>query len=112
MAAIPLNKFRTITHVVTDAAVGIYTCAPGVASLLIYGNVSNVGQGSSVTTFTVAHKRGSVDTEVVRDARIPHQDAMSFLDGRLALETGDILTIKGNENDTMKCIISVLENAK
>lgn len=112
MAAIPLNKFRTITHQVTDSAVGIYTCPPGVASLLIYGNVSNVGQGSSVTAFTVTHQRGSVDTEVVRDARIPHQDAMSFLDGRLALETGDILTIKGNENNTMKCIISILENAK
>jgi len=112
MAAIPLNKFRTITHSLTDVAVGIYTCPPGVASLLIYGNVSNVGQGSSVTSFSVCHRRGGEDTEVVRDARIPHQDAMSFLDGRLALETGDILTIKGDANNTMKCIISILENAK
>lgn len=112
MAAIPLNKFRTITHSLTDTAVGIYTCPPGVASLLIYGNVSNVGQGSSVTSFSVCHRRGGEDTEVVRDARIPHQDAMSFLDGRLALETGDILTIKGDANNTMKCIISILENAK
>jgi len=112
MAAIPLNKFRTITHRLTDTAVGIYTCPPGVASLLIYGNVSNVGQGSSVTSFSVCHRRGGEDTEVVRDARIPHQDAMSFLDGRLALETGDILTIKGDANNTMKCIISILENAK
>ena len=112
MAAIPLNKFRTITHRLTDPAVGIYTCPPGVASLLIYGNVSNVGQGSSVTSFSVCHRRGGEDTEVVRDARIPHQDAMSFLDGRLALETGDILTIKGDANNTMKCIISILENAK
>ena len=65
-----------------------------------------------MTSFSVCHRRGGEDTEVVRDARIPHQDAMSFLDGRLALETGDILTIKGDANNTMKCIISVLENAK
>ena len=80
MAAIPLNKFKTITHTVTDAAVGIYTCPPGVASLVIFGNVSNVGQGSSITSFTVQHSRSGVDTELVKNARIPHQDAMSFID--------------------------------
>lgn len=112
MAAIPLNKFRTITHTVTDAAVGIYTCPPGVASLVIFGNVSNVGQGSSITSFTVQHSRSGVDTELVKNARIPHQDAMSFIDGRLVMETGDILKIGGDNNNTMKCIISILENAK
>ena len=88
MAAIPLNKFRTITHTITDAAVGIYT------------------------SFTVKHSRESVDTELVRSARVPHQDAMSFIDGRLVMETGDILKIEGDQNNTMKCIISILENAK
>tara|TARA_B100000902_G_scaffold30321_1_gene36314 strand:+ start:13889 stop:14227 length:339 start_codon:yes stop_codon:yes gene_type:complete len=112
MAAIPLNKFRTITHTITDAAVGIYTCPPGVAALVIYGNVANIGQGSSVTSFTVKHSRESVDTELVRSARVPHQDAMSFIDGRLVMETGDILKIEGDQNNTMKCIISILENAK
>tara|TARA_B100000925_G_scaffold188631_1_gene142583 strand:- start:817 stop:1155 length:339 start_codon:yes stop_codon:yes gene_type:complete len=112
MAAIPLNKFRTITHTVTDAAVGIYTCPPGVASLIIYGNVSNVGQGSSITQFTVKHSRGAVDTEIVKDFRIPHQDAAGFIDGRLVMETGDILKIEGNHNNIMKCVISILENAK
>ena len=112
MAAIPLNRFRTITHTVTQSAVGIYTCPPGVASLIIYGNVSNVGQGSSITSFTVKHTRDAVDTEIVSDARIPHQDAMNFIDGRLVLETGDILKIEGSQNNDMKCIISILENAK
>ena len=97
---------------VTDAAVGIYTCPPGVASLVIYGNVSNVGQGSSITSFTVKHSRSSIDTEIVKNARIPHQDAMSFIEGRLVMETGDILKIEGDNNNTMKCIISILENAK
>ena len=90
MAAIPLNKFRTITHTLTTSAVGIYTCPPGVAALIIYGNVANV----------------------VNAIKIPASDAMNFIDGRLVLETGDILKISGDVNNTMKGIISILENAK
>ena len=112
MAAIPLNKFKTITHTLNTSAVGIYTCPPGVAALVIYGNVSNVGSGTSVTSFTVLHSRNAVDTEIIQLAKIPSQDAMSFIDGRLVLETGDILKIQGDQSNTMKCIISVLENAK
>jgi len=38
---------------------------------------------------------------------------MSFLDGRLVLETGDILKIKSEDEDgTQRLIISILENAK
>jgi hypothetical protein len=112
MAAIPLNKFRTITHTLTTSSVGIYTCPPGVASLIIYGNVANVGTGSSVTSFTVFHSRNQSDTQIIQLGRIPSQDSMSFIDGRLVLETGDILKIQGDLNNTMKCIISILENAK
>ena len=112
MAAIPLNRFRSYTHTLTVNAVGIYTCPPGVASLVIYGNVANVGTMSSVTQFSVFHSRNSVDTPIVELARIPHQDSMSFIDGRLVLETGDILKIKGDFLNTQKCIVSILENAK
>jgi hypothetical protein len=112
MAAIPLNKFKTITHTLSTSAVGIYTCPPGVSALLIYGNVANVGSGTSVTSFTAYHSRSGTDTEIINLGRIPSQDSMSFIDGRLVLEVGDILKIKGDFSNTMKCIISVLENAK
>ena len=112
MAAIPLNRFKTITHTLTTSAVGIYTCPPGVAALVIYGNVSNVGSSSSVRTFSVLHSRNSVDTEIVSGIGVPAFDAMSFIEGRLVLETGDILKISADVNNTMKGIISVLENAK
>ena len=112
MAAIPLNKFKTVTHVLTGGKVGIYTCPAGVASLIIYGNVVNVGTSSSVTQFCVYHSRGGTDTPIVKDFRIPHQDSASFIDGRLVLETGDILKIKGDIPDTQKCVVSILENAK
>ena len=81
MAAIPLNRFKTITHTLTTSAVGIYTCPPGVAALIIYGNVSNVGSSSSVRTFTVQHSRNSVDTSIVSSIGVPASDAMSFIEG-------------------------------
>ena len=112
MAASPLNRFKTVTHTLTTNSVGIYTCPAGVSSLVIYGNVANVGSSSSVTSFSVYHSRDSVDTPIIELGRVPHQDAMSFIDGRLVLETGDILKIKGDFLNTQKCIVSVLENAK
>ena len=112
MAVIPLNKFKTVTHTLTTGSVGIYTCPAGVSALVIYGNVANVGTSSSVTSFSVYHSRDSVDTPIIELGRIPHQDAMSFLDGRLVLETGDVLKIQGDFLNTQKCIVSILENAK
>jgi hypothetical protein len=112
MAAIPLNKFRTLTHTLTTAAVGIYTCPPGVSALVIYGSVANVGTATSTLQFSAYHSRNGTDTEIINLARIPSQDTMSFIDGRLVLETADVLKIKGDVNNTMKCIISILENAK
>lgn len=113
MAVIPLNRFKTLTHTLTSSAVGIYTCPAGVSALIIYGNVSNIGTGTSVTQFSAFHSRSSVDTEIVSKASIPSDDAMSFIQGRLVLETGDILKIQSNgDPDVMKVIISILENAK
>ena len=83
MAAIPLNKFRTITHTLTTSSVGIYTCPPGVASLIIFANVANVGSGTSVVSFSAFHSRGAVDTPIIEKGQIPNQDSMNFIEGRL-----------------------------
>ena len=112
MTAAPTNQFKTVTHTVTTSAVGIYTCPAGISALVIYGNVANVGTSSSVTAFTATLSRDSVDTPIVQLARIPHQDSMTFIEGRLALESGDILKIQGDFDNTQKCIVSILENAK
>ena len=113
MAAIPLNKFKTVTHTLTTAKVGIYTCPPGVASLIVFANVANVGSGTSVVSFSAYHSRSSVDTPIIQQGQIPNQDSMSIIEGRLVLETGDILKIKSEDRDgTQKIIISILENAK
>ena len=79
MAAIPLNKFRTITHTLTTSSVGIYTCPPGVASLVVFANVANVGSGTSTVSFSAFHSRGAVDTPIIQKGQIPNQDSMSII---------------------------------
>ena len=81
--------------------------------MIVFANVANVGSGTSVVSFSAYHSRSSVDTPIIQQGQIPNQDSMSIIEGRLVLETGDILKIKSEDRDgTQKIIISILENAK
>lgn len=121
MAAIALNKFRTIRTRVTTNSVGIYTCPIGVASIIINWQITNVSTGSSigVATVTALHARdpdpitGIVSFKLANGVQIPENDGYNIVgDGRLAMETGDVLFISGSENWKLEAILSVLETAK
>lgn len=113
MAAIALNTYKTIRYPVGINTVGIYTAPQGVSTIVLYAQVSNTTSG--VVTVTAYHTRSSDgydDVEIIKEAKIPPNDSLNVLDGRLVLETGDILKIKGESNNSMKAIISILESAK
>jgi len=112
MAAIPLNQFKTIRHEITTSNVGIYTAPTGVASIILYAQVSNVGAGSTTYTVTASHSRSGSDFEIVKDGYVPSNDSLVLLDGKLVLETGDVFKVQGNENGVMKLVVSILESAK
>lgn len=121
MAAIALNKFRTIRTRITQDSVGIYTCPIGVASIVINWQITNVSTGSSigVATVTAIHARdpdpvtGIVSFKLANGVPIPQNDGYNIVgDGRLALETSDILYISASEDWKLEGILSVLETAK
>jgi hypothetical protein len=117
MAAVALNKFRTIRVGITTNMVGIYTCPIGVASIIILSQVTNIGTGSSVHTVTAVHSRNkSTDTgdyKFANNVSIPPNDSAILIpDGRLALETNDTIKIKASENGVLELVLSVLETAK
>lgn len=118
MAAIALNKFRTIRVGITTNNVGIYTCPIGVSSIIILSQVVNVSSGVAASTYTVTatHSRPNEspsDYIFANSLNIPPNDSGNLVyDGRLALETNDIIKIKSNENGTLNLILSVLETAK
>jgi hypothetical protein len=120
MAVVSLNKFRTIRVGITTEMVGIYTCPIGVASIITLALVTNVSTGSTVHSVTAVHSRVNPenlseqsDYRISYEALVPPNDSLNLVsDGRLVLETNDIIKIQGDENGELELILSVLENAK
>jgi hypothetical protein len=116
MAVVSLNKFRTIRAGITTEMVGIYTCPIGVASIVTLALVSNVSTGSTVYKVTAVHSRSTepqTDYKICFESSVPPNDSLNLIaDGRLVLETNDVIKVQANENDNLEIILSVLENAK
>lgn len=112
--ALALNVFKTVTQVVPTSSVGIYTAPVGYAGVVLLAQVANIG--SDTKTVTVAHQRSvsgiAVTTEIVKDCAVPGNDSVSVLDGKLILESGDILVISGSSSTNLKFIGSILETLK
>ncbi len=98
--------------------VGIYTCPIGVSSIIILSQVTNISSGNSLGKYnvTAVHSRSienPTDYKLANQLTIPPNDGINLIpDGRLALETNDVLKIQANENNTLELILSVLETAK
>jgi hypothetical protein len=115
MAVIALNKFRTLRVGITTNMVGIYTCPIGVASIVILSQVTNTST-TGVTSVTAVHSRGSEspsDYKFASNLAIPPNDSANLIpDGRLSLETNDVIRIQATANNRLDLILSVLETAK
>jgi hypothetical protein len=114
MAAVALNKFRTIRVGITTNLVGIYTCPIGVASIVILSQVTNISSG--ICSVTAIHSRTTESPSDYRFAKsvpIPPNDSYSLVaDGRLALETNDVIKIQASSNSSLELVLSILETAK
>lgn len=112
--ALPLNIFKTITNVVSTNSVGIYTAPVGYASVVILAQAANTGNTTETVTFS--HQRTvagiAITTEIVKSFPIPANDSASFLDGKLVLESNDVLVISGSNSSNIKFTGSILETLK
>lgn len=116
MAAVPLNKFRTVRTKLTTDLVGVYTCPIGVSAIITLCNATNVSSGVALSTYTITgiHSRSNGGGfKFANNEDIPPYDSMNvFPDGRLALETNDVLYFSSNGSEQIDLIISILETAK
>ena len=112
MAQIPLNRFKTIRHELTIDNIGIYTCPTGVSTIVILSQVTNTSNG--IASVTAYHSRSvGGDFAIAQDVSVPPQDSYSIVgDGRLVLETSDILKLKADSNSKLNIVLSILETAK
>ena len=116
MAAVALNTFKTIRKKVTTSEETVYTCPIGVATIVLFAQVTNVDPLDSTPNVTAIHSRSTevtTDFKFANQVPIPPNDTASLVpDGRLVLETGDVIKISGSSNNTMDLILSILETAK
>jgi len=110
MAVAPLNKFVTIAVPVAPGKQTVYSTPTGVASIVLYAQVSNVAVGETYPTFTLTHQRKSTslrtsgntrDNRIIRNVEVPPNDAVVIIDGRLILEKtaviSDSIVIEGTQ---------------
>ena len=110
MAALALNTYKTFRADVTTGITTVYTTPNGVSTIHLFSVVSNISSG--ITTVTVYHNRSGSSYELIKNVRIPANDALNPIVGSLVLEVGDKIEIQGQSNSTMKYTLSVLESAK
>ncbi len=117
MAAVALNTFKTVRHVVTDSNVGIYTSPIGVASIVLFAQAVNLDP-ENVRFVSLIHSRpinpdgGAIDFQIINQGPVIPNDALNLLNGRLVLETNDELRCLGNTTGDVKVVVSILETAK
>ena len=115
MAAVALNKFLTVRHLVTDNNVGIYTSPIGVASIVLFAQATNVSSDDEVKFVTFSHARpgdNPQDFQIINNGPVIPNDALNLIIGRLVLETGDELVLSGDTTGDVKVVVSILETAK
>jgi hypothetical protein len=115
MAAVALNKFRTIRSNVGIAETTIYSCPVGVAAIVILAQVTNETT-DTISQVTVVHSRPGepqTDFKIANGAYIPPNDSINVVpDGRLALETNDSIKISASGDNELNIVLSILETAK
>jgi hypothetical protein len=107
---VPLNKFQTIPVTLGGQVKQlIYTCPPGVAAVVLFAQVSNVGEDND--NFSAYFLRNGVYTELLHEAPVPPHDAIrTIVGGRLILITDDAVAVTASSSN-LKLVFSVLETA-
>lgn len=115
MAAIPLNRFKTIRKPITTSTVGIYTCPIGVSAIVFLAQVTNL-TSDTISQVTAFHSRPSEtpsDYKISNGSFIPPNDSINLVpDGRLALESNDVIKVEATGNNELNIVLSILETAK
>jgi hypothetical protein len=109
--ALPLNVFKTVTKVATTSPVGIYTAPVGYTGVVLLAQIANVD--SNTHTISFSHRRTTagiaVTTEIVKQFPVQGNDSVSLIQGKLTLESGDVLVLSASNSSNIKFIGSILE---
>jgi hypothetical protein len=102
-----LNNFRTTLADVTTTTTTVYTPPLGYATVVLLAQVSNNGNDTIQVTASIV--RSSITTNLIKEASIPTNDAITVLTGRLILNYGDELQFASSDDTSAQLTLSYLE---
>ena len=102
-----LNNFRTTLADITTTTANVYTPPLGYSTVVLLAQVSN--NGNSTIQITAAVNRSGVPTNLIKEASVPTNDAISELTGRLILTYGDVLQFTSSDDTSAQLTLSYLE---
>jgi hypothetical protein len=109
--ALPTNIFKTNVGVVGFSPATIYTAPVGYVGVILLAQVANIG--TSTQTINFYHSRtvsgAAVTTELLYGYPLENNDTSSLLSGKLALQSGDSISISGSSDADLKYVVSLLE---
>ena len=115
MAAVPLNRFKTIRAGITTESVEVYTCPTGVSAVVLLAQTTNLTSDSTaqVTAYHSRATEAQIDYKFANNALVPPNDSLNLVpDGRLVLETSDSIKIEASADNELNFVLSILESAK
>jgi hypothetical protein len=103
-----INTFKTVTANLLTSSETLYTAPAGITSIVLMAHIANVTNTPTAVTF--AHKRNSIETELVKDFVVADNDAISATTGKLILEEGDSIVAAAGVDARLKATLSILES--
>lgn len=101
--------FQRVVQDTTASYVTAYTCPGSTTAIVIGFQAANV-HATDAKTFAVKSvtSGGGSEAIIANDISIPVNDTLAPIQGKLVLEAGDYIQIKGADTN-IECTISILE---
>ena len=105
------NTFKRKTkNAIGTSLTAVYTVPANTTTVIIGGVVSNTGTGSVNTEVAVFDGNSTINITGA-DTPVPAGTALSFIDGKVVLEAGDVLKVKGSVAGQLDVMLSIMETA-
>lgn len=104
------NTFKRLTsNAIASTLAPVYTVPANTTAVIIGGVISNTDTANTITT-TISVYDGNNEINLTgTDTPVPSGTALSFIDGKVVLQTGDILKAKGSVAGKLDVMLSVME---
>jgi hypothetical protein len=104
------NTFKNYRADVSDTLTAVYTVPSSTTAIIIGCQCANIhasdaGQLDLAWTDT----SGSTTTYLIKGANVPNKSALAPIEGKVVLETGDIIKAKAAVASTLGLTLAVLE---